>query len=118
VCFLLFQVAKWTIGNLSSEKFPQLTGSLLLQPYNTAVSFNSATQQSSSSSANTSTSSLGVSTYNESNVAPVIEIEWKVPMSNFSGLAVSSLQLTGERYKPYKGVRSVAQSGKFLIRSI
>jgi AP-3 complex subunit mu len=39
-------------------------------------------------------------------------------MATFSGLAVASLQLTNERYKPYKGVRTIAKSGKFLIRSI
>jgi AP-3 complex subunit mu len=50
--------------------------------------------------------------------APPIEMHWKVPMSSFSGLAVSSLQLTNEAYKPYKGVRSIAKSGKFQIRTI
>lgn len=54
----------------------------------------------------------------ESNVAPVIEMHWKVPMASVSGLAVSSLQVSNERYKPYKGVRTVAKSGKFLIRSV
>lgn len=53
----------------------------------------------------------------EGSVAPVIEMHWKVPMASVSGLAVSSLQLTNERYKPYKGVRAISKSGKFLIRS-
>lgn len=47
---------------------------------------------------------------------PYIEVQWKVPLASVSGLAVSSLQLMNERYKPYKGVRSIAQAGKFQIQ--
>jgi AP-3 complex subunit mu len=82
------KVAKWTIGKLSSDKSPQLSGSVYLQP-------NSASEES-----------------------PPIEMHWKVPMASLSGLAVASLVLTNERYKPYKGVRAIAKSGKFQIRSI
>ena len=45
-------------------------------------------------------------------------MNWKVPMSSVSGLAISSLHLTNEKYKPYKGVRTIAKSGKFQIRTI
>ena len=81
------KVAKWTIGKLTSEKNPQLNGTVMLQP-------NSALDE-----------------------APPIQMSWKVPMSSVSGLQVASLQLTNERYKPYKGVRTIAKSGKFQIRS-
>lgn len=84
------QVAKWTIGKLSNsstDKVPHLTGAVLLQP-------NSSFEE-----------------------APHIEMQWKVPLASISGLAVASLQLINERYKPYKGVRSIAQAGKFHIRS-
>lgn len=49
--------------------------------------------------------------------APHIEMLWKVPLASISGLAVSSLQLVNEKYKPYKGVRTIAQAGRFQIRS-
>jgi AP-3 complex subunit mu len=39
-------------------------------------------------------------------------------MTSVSGLSVASLQLTSERYKPYKGVRTIAKSGKFQIRTV
>jgi AP-3 complex subunit mu len=42
---------------------------------------------------------------------------WKVPMASVSGLSVAALQLTNESYKPYKGVRTLTQSGNFQIRS-
>ena len=83
-------MAKWTIGKLASDKNPQLNGSIFLQPNS---------QQTSEES-------------------PPIEMHWKVPMASLSGLAVASLVLTSERYKPYKGVRAIAKSGKFQIRSI
>ena len=45
-----------------------------------------------------------------------IAVQWKVPMASVSGLAVSGLNVVGENYKPYKGVRSITRSGKFTIR--
>jgi AP-3 complex subunit mu len=81
-------VAKWTLGKLSPEKTPQLNGTIMLQP-------NSASEE-----------------------APPIQMHWKVPMASVSGLAVAALQLTNEKYKPYKGVRTIAKSGKFQIRTI
>lgn len=115
------KIVKWNVGKLSSDKYPQMTGSLLLQSYNNSTatsSFASTIQSNRGGNSSSNNTMMGKSIYNESNVVPVIEIEWKVPMATISGLAVSSLQLTNERYKPYKGVRTVAKSGKFLIRSI
>jgi AP-3 complex subunit mu len=82
------KVAKWTIGKLVKDKIPQLSGTIVLQP-------NSKFEE-----------------------APPIELNWKVITATVSGLAVSSLTLTNERYRPYKGVRSIARSGKYQIRSI
>ena len=92
--FVYSQVARWTVGKLTSDRFPSLTGTIILQPIVNGSGVN----------------------YNESNVAPVIEMEWRVPSASVSGLAVAGLHLTNERYKPYKGVRTVARSGKFQIR--
>jgi len=86
------KVVKWTVGKLMRETSPQLTGTILLQ-----------TGQSSRNTQETDT--------------PPIQMHWKVPMASVSGLAVAGLQLTNERYKPYKGVRTITKSGKFQIRS-
>ena len=80
-------MARWNIGKLTADKNAQLTGTILLQN-------NSVTEE-----------------------APPIELNWKVPMASFSGVAVSSLQLLNEDYKPYKGVRIIAKSGRFHIRT-
>lgn len=76
------------MGKLTGDKHPQLNGTIILQP-------NSSSDE-----------------------APPIEMHWKVPMASVSGLAVQSLQIVNESYKPYKGVRTVAKSGKFQIRSV
>lgn len=82
------KVARWTIGKLVKDKIPQLNGTFIILP-------NSKSEE-----------------------APPIELNWKVITASVSGLAVGSLTLSNERYRPYKGVRAIAKSGKYQIRSI
>lgn len=49
--------------------------------------------------------------------SPPIQLNWKVPMASVSGIAIASLQLMNERYRPYKGVRTITRSGKFQVRT-
>ena len=48
---------------------------------------------------------------------PPFELNWKVPTASVSGIAIASLQLANEKYRPYKGVRTITRSGRFHIRS-
>lgn len=80
------------MGKLVPEKYPQLTGTIMLQPN---VSGMTVTEE-----------------------APPIQMDWKVSMASVSGLAIQSLQITNEKYKTYKGVRTIAKSGKFQIRTV
>jgi len=48
---------------------------------------------------------------------PVVLLGFKVPMSTVSGLNVETLLITNEKYKPYKGVRTMAKAGRFQIRT-
>lgn len=48
---------------------------------------------------------------------PTIQFSWKVPTSTVSGLGVDQLMLTNERYRPFKGVRTVTQTGNYQIRT-
>jgi AP-3 complex subunit mu len=84
------------VGKLVENKYPQLTGTIILQQ--NAGGLNGPG--------------------NGTEEAPPIQMNWKVSTASVSGLAIQSLQLTNERYKPYKGVRAIAKSGKFQIRSI
>uniref|UniRef100_I2CP32 AP-3 complex subunit mu n=1 Tax=Nannochloropsis gaditana (strain CCMP526) TaxID=1093141 RepID=I2CP32_NANGC len=80
------KVARWTVGKMSRERNPQLTGTILLAGGRPEES-------------------------------PSIQVDWKVPMASVSGLTVLSLQLLNERYRPYKGVRTITKSGRFQVRS-
>jgi len=81
------KVCKWTIGKMPSNKTPQLEGTIALPPGATAPDTN-----------------------------PTISAEFKIVMWAVSGLKVDSLAVHNERYKPYKGVRSVTKAGKFVVR--
>lgn len=48
---------------------------------------------------------------------PAIQVHWKVPAASVSGIQIAALQLTNERYRPYKGVRTITKSGRFQIRA-
>ena len=109
------KIATWKIGRLTSEKQPRLKGTMILQhvPPNTAKhASKTVTRPGSSSNSNHKGNS------DEIVDSPPIRMHWKVPMASLSGLSVSSLQLFNEDYKPYKGVRTIAKSGKFQIRTI
>jgi AP-3 complex subunit mu len=47
---------------------------------------------------------------------PNLSLNWKIPLSSVSGITVSGLSITGESYRPYKGVRNICQSGLFQVR--
>lgn len=81
------KVAKWNIGKLPKEKTPQLSGTVTLP---------SGAQLP------------------EAN--PTLTTQFKIMMYTASGIKVDSLGCN-ERYKPYKGVRSVTKAGKFQVRS-
>ena len=81
------KVAKWIIGNLDEKKRPQLTGTMSLDGNNKPPTEN-----------------------------PPLSVAWKIPLASMSGLSVGGLSVTGERYRPYKGVRNIAKSGRFQVR--
>mmetsp|Transcript_80096 Transcript_80096/g.159843 ORF Transcript_80096/g.159843 Transcript_80096/m.159843 type:complete len:434 (+) Transcript_80096:103-1404(+) len=83
------KVAKWVVGTVSpGVKAPSLTGRIVLPP--------------------------GTSRLEEN---PPVNLDWKVPVASISGIAVASLQLSNETYRPYKGVRTITKSGRFQVRS-
>jgi AP-3 complex subunit mu len=86
------KVAKWSLGKLVDDatmKRVQLTANLKLNPQY----------------------QLG-----EEIIAPNLSLHWKIPLASVSGLTVNGLSLTGESYRPYKGVRNITKSGLFQVR--
>lgn len=45
-----------------------------------------------------------------------VVVEWRLPSTAVTGLHVDSLTVTGESYKPYKGLRCVTKSGRYELR--
>jgi AP-3 complex subunit mu len=80
------KIAKWTLGKLDASKKPQLTASLQLEGTKKPVA------------------------------NPNLSLAWKIPLASVSGLSVSGLSVTGETYRPYKGVRNITKSGRFVVR--
>jgi hypothetical protein len=81
------QVARWEIGRLPKDKNPVLEGNITLPSDFKA------------------------------DEAPTLRAEFVVKMLAVSGLKVDGLAIRGVTYKPFKGVRSTTQSGKFTIRA-
>jgi len=80
------KVATWTIGNLNEKMRLQLTGEMKLD------------------------------SKKRPDENPSLSVTWKIPSSSLSGLAVGGLSVTSESYRPYKGVRNIAKSGRFQVR--
>jgi len=45
-----------------------------------------------------------------------VVVDWRLPSTAVTGLHVDSLTITGEIYKPYKGLRCVTKSGRYELR--
>ena len=90
------KIAKWEIGKLDEKTRPQLNGTMVLED-------GSEEKVSSSSS------------ISEGEQPPLL-VTWKILLSSVSGLNISGLSVTGEHYKPYKGVRNITKSGTFQVR--
>lgn len=47
---------------------------------------------------------------------PSINVQFNIPQLAVSGLKVNRLDMYGEKYKPFKGVKYLTKAGKFQIR--
>lgn len=81
------KVVRWVIGKLPRDKTPQLEGSISLP-----ADF-------------------------KSDERPTVRAEFQIKMYCVSGIKVDGLAIRGVKYKPFKGVRSVTQAGRFQIRT-
>ncbi|XP_032231637.1 AP-3 complex subunit mu-1 isoform X2 [Nematostella vectensis] len=79
---------KWEVGKIIPQKLPTLKGSMSLQ--------------------------TGVPPPDESTT---ISVEFKIPQLASSGIKVSRLDLYGEKYKPFKGVKYITKAGRFQVRT-
>ncbi|XP_028324638.1 AP-3 complex subunit mu-1-like [Gouania willdenowi] len=85
---LTAKVLVWDIGKLNPQKLPTLQGSLSIQ--------------------------AGVPKPVEN---PSLNIDLKIEQLAISGIKVSRLDLFGEKYKTFKGVKYVTKAGNFQVRT-
>jgi len=90
------KIAKWEIGKLDEKTRPQLNGTMELED---------GSEEKVSS----------LSSISEGEQPPLL-VTWKILLASVSGLNISGLSVTGEHYKPYKGVRNITKSGTFQVR--
>merc|ERR1712196_676867 len=82
------KVLEWNIGKIPKDKTPLIQGNVAFPPDHEDIDEN-----------------------------PVVTAESKIQGVSVSGLAVDSLSLHNEKYKPYKGVRSIVKAGRFQVRT-
>ncbi|XP_076019516.1 AP-3 complex subunit mu-1-like [Genypterus blacodes] len=82
------KVVCWNIGTLNPQKLPNLQGSLSMQ--------------------------AGAPRPEEN---PSLNISFKLQHLTISGLKVSRLDMHGEKYRPFKGVKYVTKAGIFQMRT-
>lgn len=82
------KVLVWDIGKINPQKLPNLKGSLSVQS--------------------------GAPRPEEN---PSLMLEFKIQQLAISGLKVNRLDMFGEKYKPFKGVKYLTKAGKFQART-
>uniref|UniRef100_A0A8C7CE88 Adaptor related protein complex 3 subunit mu 2 n=2 Tax=Oncorhynchus TaxID=8016 RepID=A0A8C7CE88_ONCKI len=82
------KLLSWDVGKINPQKLPSLKGSMSLQ--------------------------AGASKPDEN---PTINIQFKIQQSALSGLKVNRLDMYGEKYKPFKGIKYMTKAGKFQVRT-
>jgi len=81
------KILSWQVGKIELGKPPTLRGSV----------------------------SIGAGTGNLD--APPISVHFKINQLAVSGLKVNRLDMYGEKYKPFKGVKYITKAGRFQVRT-
>ncbi|KFP18586.1 AP-3 complex subunit mu-1 [Egretta garzetta] len=82
------KVLTWDVGKITPQKLPNLKGMVNLQS--------------------------GAAKPEEN---PSLNIQFKIQQLAISGLKVNRLDMYGEKYKPFKGVKYITKAGKFQVRT-
>ncbi|XP_007467564.1 PREDICTED: AP-3 complex subunit mu-1 isoform X2 [Lipotes vexillifer] len=82
------KVLTWDVGKITPQKLPSLKGLVNLQS--------------------------GAPKPEEN---PSLNVQFKIQQLAISGLKVNRLDMYGEKYKPFKGVKYVTKAGKFQVRT-
>lgn len=81
------KILHWDVGRVDVTKLPNIRGSVAVTPGSATVDAN-----------------------------PSINVQFSITQLAVSGLKVNRLDMYGEKYKPFKGVKYLTKGGKFQIR--
>lgn len=81
------KLLSWEVGKIDPQKLPNIRGSISLQSGAAAPDSN-----------------------------PTLNVHFTISQMAVSGLKVSRLDLYGEKYKPFKGVKYITKAGRFQVR--
>lgn len=81
------RVLNWDVGRIDVAKLPNIRGSVNLAPGTTSLEAH-----------------------------PFINVQFSISQLAVSGLKVNRLDMYGEKYKPFKGVKYLTKGGQFQIR--
>lgn len=81
------KILNWEVGRIEVSKYPNLKGSIILQSGATITEGN-----------------------------PTVNVKFTLNQLAVSGLKVNRLDMYGEKYKPFKGVKYITKAGKFQMR--
>ncbi|KAL8202225.1 UNVERIFIED_CONTAM: AP-3 complex subunit mu-1, partial [Gekko kuhli] len=84
----VMKVLTWDVGKITVQKLPSLKGMVTLQS--------------------------GAPKPEEN---PSLNVQFKIQQLAISGLKVNRLDMYGEKYKPFKGVKYITKAGKFQVRT-
>ncbi|KAF0306476.1 AP-3 complex subunit mu-1 [Amphibalanus amphitrite] len=82
------RLLSWTVGRVEQSKLPNLRGSLSLQTGAPPPDAN-----------------------------PAINLQFTISQLAVSGVKVNRLDMYGEKYKPFKGVKYITRAGRFQVRT-
>ncbi|XP_054730417.1 AP-3 complex subunit mu-2 [Anastrepha obliqua] len=77
----------WEVGRIEVSKLPNIRGTVSITPGSTNIDAN-----------------------------PSINVQFTISQLAVSGLKVNRLDMYGEKYKPFKGVKYITKAGKFQVR--
>lgn len=81
------KVLHWDIGRIDVTRLPNIRGSISIQAGSSGTDIN-----------------------------PSINVHFSINQLAVSGLKVNRLDMYGEKYKPFKGVKYITKAGRFQIR--
>ncbi|XP_008272140.1 AP-3 complex subunit mu-2 isoform X1 [Oryctolagus cuniculus] len=82
------KMLSWDVGKINPQKLPSLKGTMSLQ--------------------------AGAPKPDEN---PTVNLQFKIQQLAISGLKVNRLDMYGEKYKPFKGIKYMTKAGKFQVRT-